>query len=72
MRMPKAGPTAMASALTMPYSPMPAPMWRIGSSSDTQVARQTVPQAKPSPLTMRAAMSMPVECARQYMMPAMM
>lgn len=70
--MPSAGPTAIASALTMPYNPMPAPIWRIGSSSDTQVARHTEPQANPRPLTTRAAISIPVEFARQYMMPAMM
>ena len=70
--MPSAGPTAMASAFTMPYNPMPAPIWRIGSSSDTHVARHTEPQAKPSPLTMRAAMSMPVESAQQYRIPATM
>ena len=70
--MPSAGPTAIANALTMPYNPMPAPICRIGSSSDTHVARQTVPHAKPSPLTMRAATSMPVESARQYMTPATM
>ena len=61
--MPNAGPTAMASAFIVPYKPMPAPIWRIGSSSDIHVARQTEQHAKPTPLITRAMMSMVGEFA---------
>ena len=56
-RMPTAGPIAIASAFIVPYRPMPAPMWRIGSSMAIQAARQTEQHAKPTPLSMRAAIS---------------
>ena len=54
----------MASAFIVPYKPMPAPIWRIGSSSDIHVARQTEQHAKPTPLITRAMMSMVGEFAK--------
>lgn len=61
-----AGPMAMASAFMVPYRPMPAPICRIGSSSDIRVAKQTEQQAKPTPLTIRAAISDAVFPANAY------
>lgn len=57
-------PVPIASAFIVPYTPMPAPICRIGSKSDIHVARQTEQHAKPTPLITRAMMSMMGEFAK--------